>query len=113
MIIQGTVRELETILDWNFLCELIGVDYYKRSCISEDEVFTIERDPFTGKYRKGYLEVVASPEKRVLVGYQQRFIDDEEGPTIWSFCDSQEAMVFNRRSHFQVRPVYAVDFLDY
>lgn len=112
MIIRGTVRELELIVSWIELCEIIGVDYYKRSWIGEDEVFTIERDPVTRQYKKISSEVVAPPEKRVLVGYQQRFIDDEEGPTIWSFCDSQEAMVFNRRSHFQVRPVYAVDFLD-
>lgn len=112
MIIQGTVRELETILDWNFLCELIGVDYYKRSWIDEDEVFTIERDPDTKQYSKIYSEVVGPQEPRVLVGYQQRFINDDEGPTIWSFCDENDAMIYKRNTHFQIRPVYAVDFLD-
>ena len=42
--ITGTLSELETIIAWEKLCELIKVDYYKRYFVSSDEVFCIEID---------------------------------------------------------------------
>lgn len=111
MIIRGTVRELESIIGWNQLCEIIGVDYYKRSRIGEDEQFVIQYDQPSQTYKKMFSEQVEQPEKE-LVGYQQRFIDDEEGPTSWSFCDENDALVYMRKQKFQVRPVYAFDLLD-
>lgn len=42
--IEGTLKEIETLIPWDKLCELISVDYYKRSLVSKDEIFKIEID---------------------------------------------------------------------
>jgi hypothetical protein len=41
------------------------------------------------------------------VGWQQRFICPEEGPSIWSFCSDEEAEILMRRDNYEVRPVFA------
>lgn len=42
--IEGTLTEIETLILWDKLCELIQVDYYKKSLVSKDEIFKIEID---------------------------------------------------------------------
>jgi len=37
----GTIRELELVVCWDDLSKMIGVDYWKRSMVPEDERFAI------------------------------------------------------------------------
>ena len=41
------------------------------------------------------------------VGWQQRYLCPEEGPTIWAFCTEKEAETLKRRTDHQTRKVYA------
>ena len=41
------------------------------------------------------------------VGWQQRYIDKEEGPSIWQFCDNRTAEILKGRSDYELRRVYA------
>lgn len=42
--IEGTIAELCELWDWKTVCELIRVDYYKRSLVPEDEQFTVTQE---------------------------------------------------------------------
>ena len=41
VLIKGTLPELSELYHWEILCELVRVDFYKRSLVSDNEVFTI------------------------------------------------------------------------
>lgn len=41
---KGTLSELEQLWRWEKLCELVHVDYYKRSLVPNDEVFTVTQE---------------------------------------------------------------------
>lgn len=42
--IEGKLNEIEKVIPWNKLCNLVHVDYYKKHLISKDEIFKIEID---------------------------------------------------------------------
>jgi len=46
-------------------------------------------------------------EQYELVGWQQRYIDPDEGASIWQFCDSRTAEILRGRPNYELRPVYA------
>lgn len=46
--------------------------------------------------------------KRELVGWQQRWVDPEEGPSLWAFVDGATADLLRGKKHYEVRPVFAV-----
>jgi len=37
----GTIEELCQLYSWDRLCDMIGVDYYKRGMVLDSQVFTI------------------------------------------------------------------------
>ena len=37
----GTIEELCQLYSWDRLCKILGIDYYKRCLIPDDELFTI------------------------------------------------------------------------
>lgn len=41
VLIKGTLSELDELYPWHELSQLVRVDYYKKSLVSDDEVFTI------------------------------------------------------------------------
>lgn len=41
------------------------------------------------------------------VGWQQRYIDKEEGASVWQFCDNRTATILKGRRDYELRPVYA------
>lgn len=41
------------------------------------------------------------------VGWQQRYLDKEEGPSAWQFCDDRTAKILEGRSDYELRKVYA------
>lgn len=54
MILKGTVKELEQLIPWHKLCELIHVDYYKKYLVSDsDEVFTVDTETLPKKLEPG------------------------------------------------------------
>lgn len=54
-------------------------------------------------YRAGWLE----RENRLeLVGWQCRWLDPDEGPGLWVFCDYKAVEVYRRDGRYDVRPVY-------
>lgn len=75
---------------------------------SPDELWQNHRASLGGTaweaYRAGWLE----RENRLdLVGWQCRWLDPEEGPSLWSFCDAEAAEIYRRKQRYEVRPVYA------
>lgn len=46
------------------------------------------------------------------VGWQQRYIDIEEGPSIWTFCDDSTASILHGRSDYELREVFALVSVD-
>jgi hypothetical protein len=41
------------------------------------------------------------------VGWQHRWIDPEEGPSLWVFCDAVTADLLRPKKNYEVRPVFA------
>lgn len=48
-MITGNLEKLEKIIPWEQLCELINIDYYNKSLISDEEIFTIDLDEIVGE----------------------------------------------------------------
>ena len=46
---RGTLSELENLWSWDKLCELVHVDYYNRSLVPNDEVFTVTHEDLIAK----------------------------------------------------------------
>lgn len=44
--------------------------------------------------------------KYVQIGWQARFIDPEEGPSIWTLCDNATAEILKDDSRYELRAVY-------
>jgi hypothetical protein len=45
------------------------------------------------------------------VGWQQRYIDPDEGPTIWQFCSDNDAKILQGREDYELRPIYSVEIM--
>jgi hypothetical protein len=45
----------------------------------------------------------------IHVGWQQRYIDPDEGPTIWQFCCDRDAKILKGREDYELRPVYVLE----
>lgn len=41
---KGTIQDLEQLFHWDQLYLMIGVGYYNRSMVPEDEIFTISEN---------------------------------------------------------------------
>lgn len=44
--------------------------------------------------------------KQEFVGWQQRYLCPDEGPTIWQFCDDRSAEILKDRNDYELRKVY-------
>ena len=53
------------------------------------------------------VERVVMRENLEHVGWQQRYIDTEEGASMWQFCDDRSAQILKGRPDYELRPVYA------
>ena len=53
------------------------------------------------------VDAVVMREHLEHVGWQQRYIDPEEGASVWQFCDDRTAQILKGRSDYELRPVYA------
>ena len=60
-------------------------------------------------YRDHLSEATVANVRLIHVGYQQRYLCPEEGPSIWEFCDYRSADILRDRPDYELRPVYAVE----
>ena len=55
-------------------------------------------------YRQGVLDTQNAME---IAGWQYRWLDPEEGPSLWANCDADSANRLRQNTRYEVRAVYA------